>query len=635
MAAPTLAILFQAHLPLAAIATTPRSAQLLAPLCSHLGAKLWVPASLSELQLGEVYDTSLPIHLQTLWSTHRGFIFGLATGAVVRLIAPLLTDKTKDPGVVVIDPEGSYVISLCSGHIGGGDDLATQLAQVIGATPILTGASISEGLPSLDCLGNRLGWRRGAGDWNTVSAAIAHGKPIPVFQSAGSTLWQKGLPVNHPFQFVEQATDAQVVITADSLSNVIGQDQVYWHPQVLWLGIGCERGTSQSLISAAVQQIMQQFGLDMEAVAGIATLDLKADEAGLLEFSKTTNLPLTCFTAEALQAITVPNPSSVVDAAVGTPSVAEAAAIAAAHRVGIDLQPNPPTLKVPKQIFRKDGEPGAVTVAIAQAELEWIGRSGQLYLIGSGPGALEQMTPAALVAATKADVVIGYSLYLELLQSRFRPGQIIEPSPITQERQRAQRAIALANWGLTVAVVSSGDAGIYGMAGLVLEELQAQGWDGKTPAVQIFPGVSALQSAASRVGTPLMHDFCAISLSDHLTPWEMIEKRLEAAAQADFVTAFYNPRSLVRVEQILKAQHIFLKHRNPQTPVALVRAAYRPDEEIQLTTLGELNNAAIDMLTTVLIGNATTRIFQDWMITPRGYLGFESKSASDSILADG
>jgi cobalt-precorrin 5A hydrolase / precorrin-3B C17-methyltransferase len=632
MTASVLQSLLQSHSPLAAIATTPRTAQLLAPLCSQLGATLWVPPSLVELQLGEVYDSPLATHLRNLWSAQRGIIFGLAAGAVVRLIAPLLTDKTQDPGVVVIDPGGNYVISLCGGHMGGGDDLAIYLAQLLGATPILTGAAVAEGLPSLDCMGNAFGWQRGQGDWNAVSAAIAHGKSITVFQSAGTSLWQKGLSAHHPFQNAAHTEVAQVVIaTTKPSSSTI--EQVYWHPRVLWVGIGCERGTAQSLIAEAIQQTMLQHDLAMEAIAGVATLDLKEDEPGLLEFCHITNLPLTCFSAVELQNITVPNPSSVVEAAVGTPSVAEAAALAAAQQVGIELLPQPPALKVPKQVFRKVGEPGAVTVAISQAELEWTGRTGQLYLIGSGPGALEQMTPAALVAATQADVVIGYSLYLELLQSRFRPGQIIEPSPITQERQRAQRAIALAKWGLTVAVISSGDAGIYGMAGLVLEELQAQGWDGKTPAVQIFPGVSALQAAASRVGTPLMHDFCAISLSDHLTPWEVIEKRLEAAAQADFVTAFYNPRSQVRVEQILKAQQIFLKYRNPQTPVALVRAAYRPDEEIQLTTLEKLNDAAIDMLTTVLIGNATTRIFQAWMITPRGYLGFENNSDSGNSIS--
>ncbi|MFQ3626373.1 MAG: precorrin-3B C(17)-methyltransferase, partial [Cyanobacteriota bacterium] len=283
-------------------------------------------------------------------------------------------------------------------------------------------------------------------------------------------------------------------------------------------------------------------------------------------------------------------------------------------------------LRVSKQIFRLPDHPGAVTIAVAQAEQEYTGRTGKLWLVGTGPGRLEQITPAAQAAIASADVVIGYSLYINLVAALLRPGQIVEALPITQERQRAERAIALARWGLTVAVISSGDCGIYGMAGLVLEQLQAQGWDGKTPAVQVFPGISALQAAASRVGAPLMHDFCAISLSDLLTPWPVIERRLAAAAAADFVTALYNPKSQTRTEQIAIAQRIFLNHRAADTPVALVRAAYRDEEQITLTTLGQLLDCAIDMLTTVVIGNQSTRLHEGWMITPRGYLGFESKS---------
>jgi cobalt-precorrin 5A hydrolase/precorrin-3B C17-methyltransferase len=238
------------------------------------------------------------------------------------------------------------------------------------------------------------------------------------------------------------------------------------------------------------------------------------------------------------------------------------------------------------------------------------------------------MTPAAQTAVACADAVIGYSLYIDLIAPLLRPGQIVEALPITQERQRAERAIELAHWGLTVAVVSSGDCGIYGMAGLVLEELQRMSWDGKTPGVQVFPGITALQAAASRVGAPLMHDFCAISLSDLLTPWEAIEKRLTAAAIADFVTALYNPRSQTRTQQIATAIAIFLKYRDPNTPVALVRSAYRQDEHITLTTLSELLAAPVDMLTTVLIGNQSTRTHADWMITPRGYLGFGEQSGA-------
>jgi cobalt-precorrin 5A hydrolase/precorrin-3B C17-methyltransferase len=233
------------------------------------------------------------------------------------------------------------------------------------------------------------------------------------------------------------------------------------------------------------------------------------------------------------------------------------------------------------------------------------------------------MTPAAKTAVTSADAVIGYSLYLQLIQTLLRPGQIVESLPITQERQRAQRAIELAQWGLRVAVVSSGDCGIYGMAGLVLEELQAMGWDGKVPHVEVFPGITAVIAAAARVGAPLMHDFCTISLSDLLTPWEVIEKRLEAAAVGDFVTALYNPRSQTRTQQIIIAQQIFLKYRNPNTPVAIVHSAYRLEEQIFLTTLDKMLQFPIDMLAIVLIGNCSTRNHSNWMITPRGYLGYE------------
>ena len=321
----------------------------------------------------------------------------------------------------------------------------------------------------------------------------------------------------------------------------------------------------------------------------------------------------------------VPTPSEVVRQEVGTPSVAEAAALQAAgvqellvsKQIYRSPQPQPTENQTENQRMGR-----AVTVAIAQSEREYTGRQGQLLLVGTGPGKLDQMTPAAQTAVTQADAVIGYSLYLDLIRPLLRPGQIVESYPITQERQRAERAIFLAEWGLTVAVVSSGDCGIYGMAGLVFEELRAQGWQGKTPAVQVFPGISALQAAASRVGAPLMHDFCAISLSDLLTPWEVIEKRLKAAAAADFVCALYNPRSRSRTEQLDRARAIFLQYRSPQTPVAVVRSAYRKDEQIALTTLEKLTEVDVDMLTTVLIGNRSTVFHQNSMITPRGYLGF-------------
>lgn len=545
------------------------------------------------------------------------------------MIAPLLKHKSTDPAVVVVDPEGKFVVSLCSGHLGGADELARLIATQLDATPVLTGASNSLNLPAIDTLGIPFGWVRGNGDWLGVSAAMARSEAVQIIQEVGSKLWQNHLPPQHPFYFDfpeaiegvgEQPKNPQARIWISATSREFPPNanipEVQWHPRVLWIGMGCERGTSQTVIAAAIEEVFQNNNLPQEAIAGIATIDIKADEVGILELCSSRNLPLKTFPADVLREIEVPTPSPVVNREVGTPSVAEASALAVTQQQ--DCQGK---LLVAKQIFKLPGEKGAVTIAVSQTELEYTGRSGKLFLVGTGPGALEQMTSAAKTAITQADVVIGYSLYLDLISPLNRPGQIVESSPITQEKQRAERAIELAQWGLTVAVVSSGDCGIYGMAGLVLELLPTLGWDGKTPQVQVFPGITALQSAAARVGAPLMHDFCAISLSDLLTPWEVIMKRLAAAAQGDFVTAIYNPRSRKRTQQIITAQGIFLQSRSPQTPVAIVRSVYREDESVILTTLGEMLEFPIDMLTTVVIGNQSSFNHGDWMITPRGYLG--------------
>ena len=634
-------LIFGDFQPLAAIATTHSGAKKLQFLCQTSNATLWVPESLTGVEGAQVYTGSLRTHLSNLWNTHRAFVFCLATGAVVRLIAPLLQHKSSDPAVVVIDEAGRFVISLCSGHQGGADKLARLIAQLIKATPVLTGASSGLGLPAVDMLGVPFGWQRGKGDWTGVSAAIANGEPVQVIQQAGSTLWQNQLPQGHSLYFEPaESLTPKARIWISPIKRLVTQNsipEVQWHPRVLWVGIGCERGTSRQLIETAIQQVCRDNQLAIPAIAGIATIDLKADEVGLVELCRDRSWPLRTFSSDILRSICVPNPSAVVKAEVGTPSVAEAAAIvgqasclsetAHSRQDACSTQDVHSTkLLVAKKIFRLEGQPGAVTVAIAQAEQEYTGRKGQLLLVGTGPGKLDQMTPAAQTAVSCADAVIGYSLYIQLIAPLLQPAQIVEALPITQERQRAQRAIQLAQWGLTVAVVSSGDCGIYGMAGLVLEELQTQGWDGKTPGVQLFPGITALQAAAARVGTPLMHDFCAISLSDLLTPWQVIEKRLAAAAMADFVIALYNPRSQTRIQQLALAQQIFLKYREPNTPVAIVRSAYRQDEQITLTTLDKLLDVPIDMLTTVLIGNQSTRTHADWMITPRGYLGFGADS---------
>jgi cobalt-precorrin 5A hydrolase/precorrin-3B C17-methyltransferase len=652
--------LFGDSLPLGAIATTPSAAKILLPVCQSIGADLWVSESLGEIKGTQVYSGSLREHITNVWSQYRGLIFGLATGAVVRLIAPLLRDKSVDPAVIVIDENGKFVISLCGGHQGGADRLTRAIALSLNATPILTGASNGLGLPAVDLLGVPFGWNKGEGDWTKVAASIARNEPVQVIQEVGSTLWQNHLPEGHPFYFENNEITQScrtgilpVIPNAPVIPNPTPKARIWisftqrrfspdsdlpkvqWHPRVLWLGIGCERGTSKKLIESAILQVCQKYHLALGAIAGIATIDLKADEVGLIEVCREKNWPLKTFSAEVLGKINVPNPSTIVAAEVGTPSVAEAAAICAGLGMtgkmpvlrdwGLRMTGKMPVLQdgtnllVKKQIFRLEGERGAVTIAVGLSEKEYSDRTGKILLIGTGPGQLEQMTIAAQMAISQADAVVGYSLYIDLISPLLKPGQIVESLPITQEVERAKRAIELADKGLTVAVISSGDSGIYGMAGLVLEELQAHGWDGQVPGVQVFPGITALQAAASLVGAPLMHDFCAVSLSDLLTPWSVIEKRLIAAAEADFVTALYNPKSQTRTEQIAFAQQIFLKYRNPTTPVAIVRSAYRETQEITITTLEKLLESSIDMLTIVLIGNSNTRIHGEWMITPRGY----------------
>lgn len=246
---------------------------------------------------------------------------------------------------------------------------------------------------------------------------------------------------------------------------------------------------------------------------------------------------------------------------------------------------------------------------------------GKIHLIGLGPGDRTLLTPAALDAIHCSDAVVGYDGYLEQVHD-FLGGKDVISMPLGKEMERAAKAVHLANEGKAVAVISSGDIGVYGMAGPVFEHLAANGWDGKHPQIELVPAVTAAQAAASVLGAPLMQDFCAISLSDLMTPWDTIRKRLDAAAYGDFVIALYNPRSKRRRKQIIEARSVVLKHRSADTPVGIVRNACRPDQESTLTTLGELERhfERIDMFTAIIIGNSTSYIHGGRMITPRGYM---------------
>ncbi|NDI35515.1 precorrin-3B C(17)-methyltransferase [Chengkuizengella sediminis] len=244
---------------------------------------------------------------------------------------------------------------------------------------------------------------------------------------------------------------------------------------------------------------------------------------------------------------------------------------------------------------------------------------GKLLVIGFGPGSFEHITKRAREAIQESDVIIGYNTYVDLIRDLLINQEIVRTG-MTEEVSRAQEAVKQAEAGKKVAVISSGDAGVYGMAGLIYEVLIEKGWnETEGVGVEVIPGISAINSCASLLGAPIMHDACTISLSDHLTPWERIEKRIDAAGSADFVIALYNPRSGRRTRQIIEAQNILLKYRAPNTPVGLVKSAYRDREYVQITTLEKMLEFDIGMLTTVIIGNSTTFLYDGKMITPRGY----------------
>jgi len=242
-------------------------------------------------------------------------------------------------------------------------------------------------------------------------------------------------------------------------------------------------------------------------------------------------------------------------------------------------------------------------------------RRGTLYVVGTGPGAKDHITPAAISALSEADIIIGYRTYLELIPE-YLDGKEVVASEMMKEVERCRKSLELAEKGKNVALVSGGDPGIYAMAGLAFEMAKENKVDCE---IEIVPGIAAVNGCAARLGAPLMHDFAAISLSDLLTPWPVIEKRLEASAAADFVVAIYNPKSKKRVEQIVKTQNIFLKHRTPNTPVGIVTAATRENEKIRITTLAKMLGEDIGMQSTVIIGNSQTFVWNGKMITPRGY----------------
>ncbi|WP_329319500.1 precorrin-3B C(17)-methyltransferase [Streptomyces sp. NBC_01262] len=527
-----------------------------------------------------VYDGPVREAVTAAFAECEQLVCFLATGAAVRLVAPLLADKASDPGVVCVDEAHRYAVALLGGHGGGANDLAAAVSDILGTAPVVTTATDAVGASGLDTLGLPV-----EGAIAAVSRAMLDGEPVAMRADA---VWPlPALPAN-----VGEAGEAEIRVT--DLVVPAGERTAVLRPASLVVGVGGSRGVAAEEVLGLVREALEGAGLSARSVAALATVEAKADEAGIVAAAERLNVPLLTYAAGTLAGIEVPNPSAAPLAAVGTPSVAEAAALAAAGQGG--------------ELVVQKRKSAMATAAVARRRPR-----GRLAVVGLGPGARDLLTPRAREELRRAAVVVGLDQYVDQIRDLLRPGTRILESGLGAEEERARSAVAEARAGYAVALIGSGDAGVYAMASPALAEASAD------IDVVGVPGVTAALAAAAILGAPLGHDHVSISLSDLHTPWEVIERRVRAAAESDLVVTFYNPRSRGRDWQLPKALAILGEHRTPQTPVGVVHAASRPDERSEVTTLAALDVTTVDMVTVVTVGNTATREVAGRMVTPRGY----------------
>lgn len=561
-------------------------------IAETIGGELLVPTDAEPLRL----------LLPRLFTEGRPIVGIGAAGILIRLLAGEIGEKGEDPPVIAVAPDGSAVVPLLGGHHGA-NRLARRIADGLGVSAALTTAS--DGLFTRGLDEPPEGYV--LADLAPVKAAAKALLDGAALRVSGDAPWlaAAGYPL---------AEDGAVRVSVTPYEAPA--DHAVFHPKVLVAGVGCERNADPAEIIDLVDACLKSAGLSAKALAALASIDIKADEPGLLAAAAHFGVPLRLFSAEQLaeEAGRLPNPSEVVAAVVGTPGVAEAAA----------LKGGP--LVVEKQKTR--GATCAIGLAAAPIDPELFGRApGRLHLVGIGPGEAAQRTASAVLALGRSSDWVGYGLYLDLIGDLKRE-QEEHRFPLGAEEDRVRFALERAAEGREVALVCSGDAQIYAMAALAFELLEAGGDRALSAAARrveivTHPGISAFQAASAAAGALIGHDFCCVSLSDLLTPRETILRRLNAAAEGDFVTALYNPRSLRRTDLIEETKRLFLAHRPADTPVIIASQLGRPEQQVRVVPLAAFRPEEIDMLTIVLIGASTSRSFEQGgrrvAYTPRGY----------------
>ena len=528
-----------------------------------------------------------------------------AAGILIRLLASCLGDKHSDPPVVAGSESGSSWIPLLGGHHGA-NAMASRLASALGGhAAITTSGDLKFGVALDD---PPPGWSMvHAERARSLMTALLAGSSLAIGgEDAERAEWLAAIP--------RRQGPPDVVVGMEPVQT----EALGFVPRRAALGVGCIRGCAPETLESLARLVLAEARVVPEALCGVFSIDLKANESAVVALGKSLRAPIRFFSAERLESETprIANPSEAVFREVGCHGVAEASALAGAGP-GAEL-------RVEK---RKCARATCALAVAPQPVIEPPGKyRGRLTLVSAGPGSAEWRTPEASRMVVESEELTGYGPYIDQLGAvakhkstkRFRLGE---------EEARCRHALERAAEGRQVALVCSGDAGIYAMASLVYELLDRD--DVTIPvgaqAVEIVvsPGVTAAAAAAARVGAPLGHDFCAISLSDLLTPRAAILKRIQAAANADMVIAFYNPASARRQSLLEEARDVLLRWRPLETPVAIARSVGRPGETILLSTLEELCSRMTDMHCVVLVGSSATRRIETVdgprLYTPRGY----------------
>ncbi len=561
---------------------------------------------------GETPYGELAPHLRNLFREGIPILALCAAAIPIRILAPLLEEKEREPPVLVVDPAGRFLVPLLGGHRGA-NRLANALATAIGAQAVTTTAS--DPVLGLALDEPPPGWRlRGHEHLKAFTARLLDGESVRLLDECGCGDWLAAgsLPL------AEEAANEILVTWRDTSANA---RRLVYRPPVLAVGVGTERNVPADSLIPLVDRTLAEAGASADAVACIASLDLKVAEPAVHALAAHLDVPARFLAREELEARAgdLATPSEAVRRAVGVAGVAEAAALAAAGPGSRLLMP------------KRRGERVTCALALARRPIDpaSVGRArGCLHILGIGPGGSAWRSREVERALEAAEEIVGYGLYLDLLGA-LAEGKRLHRFALGEEEKRCRAALDLAASGRRVALVCSGDPGIYALATLVCELLDREGaarpeW--QRIELAVCPGISAMQAAAARIGAPLGHDFCAVSLSDLLTPRETILRRLEAAAAGDFVLALYNPVSRRRRELLAAARDILLASRPAGTPVVIARNLGRQGERVDVVTLAELDPDGIDMLSLVIVGSSRTRQFgtidgRPLVYTPRGYCG--------------